>query len=67
MDGGSGGVAMMISEHETRAVFERYNFVNESDLMTAAKKQEESLKPQKGTVLGTVVGMPIKKGLTQNG
>jgi integrase len=52
-------VAMLISGHKTRSVFERYNIVNEDDLKKASQRvkeyhQQEMAALQNGYSLGTV-------------
>jgi hypothetical protein len=59
-------VAMMISGHQTRSVFERYNIVSEEDLKLAAIKREGYHQSSTGTVSGTVTPLRKKKGSDQN-
>jgi len=47
-------VAMMISGHKTRSVFERYNIVSEADLKEAAKKQESYILTRNGYKMVTI-------------
>ena len=60
-------VAMKISGHETRSVFDRYNIVNDQDLKLAAQKQETYLESQMGTISGTIRDFGTKKGFNPKG
>jgi len=55
-------VAMMISGHKTRSVFDRYNIVSDADLKAAATKQQVYLESQMGTISGTIADFNAKKG-----
>jgi hypothetical protein len=43
-------IAMMISGHKTRPIFDWYNIANDDDLKLAAQRQEAYLQAQMGTI-----------------
>lgn len=56
-------VAMIISGHKSRAVFDRYNIVNPEDLRPAASKHQAYLESVTGTISGTI---NKNEGLTES-
>jgi integrase len=56
-------VAMMVSGHKTRSVFDRYNIVNDFDLKQAAAKHAAYLESLRGHNLGTISDFMPQSGI----
>jgi len=56
-------VAMMITGHKTRDVFERYNIVSAGDLEEAARRVDERIAARTTTNLTTVPPAPAGEGV----
>ena len=51
-------VAMEMSGHKTRSIFDRYHIVADSDLQEAAKRLEQTMSSQTITKTITVIPVP---------
>jgi hypothetical protein len=54
-------VAMQITGHKTRSIFDRYSIVGGQKIQDAAAKLEKRLKSSLGTILGTVDEKGVKE------
>ncbi len=62
----SENVAMQISGHRTRAMFDRYDIVGATELNEAAAKLEQRLAKSLGTILGTIADLDSSQKNEQN-
>ena len=59
-------VAMVISGHKSRSIFDRYNIVSDEDLKLAGGKQRNYLDSRMGANSGTIVKLDKKRGLKRD-
>jgi hypothetical protein len=59
-------VAMEISGHKTRSIFDRYNIVSDRDLADAASKMEKRHSEALGKVTGKVAEQQAKSANAAN-